>query len=373
MKSLILVLFRAFLSVIYAFDKLLLRQRDMVVFLSRQSNAPSVEFRLIADEIKALSPDTEVSFCCRQAAKSEVGLSYLPVLFRQMRLLARAKGCVVDTYCIPVSLLRHRKNLRVVQIWHSIAIIKQFGWQTVGKPEGSSEALAKAMRMHRGYDYVVAGSEAMRPILAQTMHHPLESVLALGLPLADVLLSADSGKPRAEFLLRHPEAEGKKIITYAPTLRRNRPVDCAALLRALAGEDRVVHLRLHPVDRQTSVEGMEGVIIDPDFSSDEAVLFSDCLITDYSGISAEAALRDVPVYFYIPDIEDYSRECGLNINPALLFPEVSFSDPEALSQALEGEYDEAIAERLRDVLAGGCTGSSARSIAGLVLYGQTGI
>ena len=42
---------------------------------------------------------------------------------------------------------------------------------------------------------------------------------------------------------------------------------------------------------------------------------ADTVISDYSGAAAEAALLGKPVYFFVPDTERYSSECGINVNP----------------------------------------------------------
>ena len=47
--------------------------------------------------------------------------------------LATAEVCIVDGYCIPVSVLHHRKELRVVQVWHALGAIKKFGRQALSR------------------------------------------------------------------------------------------------------------------------------------------------------------------------------------------------------------------------------------------------
>ena len=118
---------------LYFFMKLLIPVRDKAVFLSRQSDTPSENFLLLRDELQRVSPSTKCEFYCRLGLKSEMGLSYALLMLRQMAALAGAKLCITESYCIPVSILHHKKQLRIVQIWHSLVAIKQFGWQTVDK------------------------------------------------------------------------------------------------------------------------------------------------------------------------------------------------------------------------------------------------
>ena len=38
--------------------------------------------------------------------------------------LATSRACIVDTYIIPVSILKHRDELIIIQIWHALGAIK---------------------------------------------------------------------------------------------------------------------------------------------------------------------------------------------------------------------------------------------------------
>ena len=99
---------------------------------------------------------------------------------------------------------------------------------------------------------------------------------------------------------------------------------------------------------------------------------ADAVISDYSGAAAEAALLNKPVYFFIPDAERYSGECGINVNALEIFPAVSSADPRELAAAVMGEKatDRDIA-RVKELLCGGCDGHSAENIIRLALSEST--
>ena len=220
MKKLIFLLLKYGMRFIYFFMKLLIPVRDKAVFLSRQSDQPSENFLLLRDELQRVSPATECEFYCRLGLKSEMGLSYALLMLRQMKALAGAKLCITESYCIPISILRHKKQLRVVQIWHSMVAVKKFGWQTVDMPEGTSSDIARIMDMHKGYDFIAVGSEYMRAFFAEAMHTPVEKVLSLGTPVADRLLaSADQYEAlREQFDEEYPQAKGKNIANPLATI-----------------------------------------------------------------------------------------------------------------------------------------------------------
>ena len=292
MKKLIFLLLKYGMRFIYFFMKLLIPVRDKAVFLSRQSDQPSENFLLLRDELQRVSPATECEFYCRLGLKSEMGLSYALLMLRQMKALAGAKLCITESYCIPISILRHKKQLRVVQIWHSMVAVKKFGWQTVDMPEGTSSDIARIMQMHNGYDFVAVGSEYMRAFFSDAMNTPIEKILPLGTPVADRLLaSADQyDELREQFYEEYPQARDKKIAVWLPTMRRDYPIDCEDMIEGFDCDKYALVVKLHPLDRQTVVTG-DKAIVDKKFTTEQAIILADCIISDYSGAAAEAALE----------------------------------------------------------------------------------
>lgn len=364
MKKIVFLLLKYGMRFIYFFMKLLIPVRDKAVFLSRQSDQPSENFLLLREELQKVSPSTKCEFYCRLGLKNEMGLSYALLMLRQMKALAGARLCVTESYCIPVSILRHKRQLRIVQIWHSMVAIKKFGWQTVDRPEGTSSGIADVMDMHKGYDFVAVGSEYMRPFFAEAMNTPIEKILPLGAPIADRILGSACQKDalRTSFYEKYPQTRGKKIAVWLPTMRRDYPIDCEDMIKGFDCEKYALVVKLHPLDRQTVISG-DTAIADKEFTTEQAILLSDCVISDYSGAAAEAALLAKPVYFFVPDTQRYAAECGINVNPLEVFPDVSFSDAkELVSAVLQEKATPADIALVREKLCGGCDGHSTEKI-----------
>ena len=364
MKKFIFILLKYGMRFIYFFMKLFTPVKDKAVFLSRQSDTPSENFLLLQKELQRVSPSTKCEFYCRLGLKSEMGLSYALLMLRQMKALAGAKLCITESYCIPISILRHKKQLHFVQIWHSMVAVKKFGWQTVDMPEGTSSEIARIMDMHKGYDFVAVGSEYMRQFFAEAMNTPIEKVLPVGTPVADRLLDSSDqiNELRERFYQTYPQARGKKIAVWLPTMRRDYPIDCGGMIDGFDCEKCALAVKLHPLDRHTVIDGKKA-IVDKSFTTEQAIILADAVISDYSGAAAEAALLNKPVYFFVPDTDRYSAECGINVNPLEVFPAVSFADPADLVSAVLGE--KASAEDIvlvRELLCGGCDGNSTRNI-----------
>lgn len=369
MKNIVLRLLKYGMCFIYFFMKLFIPVQNKAVFLSRQSDSPSENFLRIAEQLEQKNPDITCEFYCKLGLKSEMGLSYMLLMLRQMAALAGAKICITESYCIPISILRHKKELRIIQIWHSMVAIKKFGWQTLDMPEGSSSDMARIMQMHNGYDAVAVGSEYMRKYFAEAMNTPIEKILPIGLPVADRILTDGHRAEglRADFLRNHPQCEGKKILLYLPTMRRDYAIDCDSLSKNIDYSKYVLAVRLHPLDKLTKISDSR-VIIDRYFSTEDMLLISDIVISDYSGAAAEAALLDKAIYFYTPDVQRYGGECGINLNPLEVFPKISFDEPQRLIEAIEqGECTDSDFRYVRELLCGGCDGHSAEHIATLAL------
>ena len=159
----------------------------------------------------------------------------------------------------------------------------------------------------------------------------------------------------------------KKIAVWLPTMRRDYPIDCEGMIDGFDCEKYALIVKLHPLDRHTVITG-DKASVDKKFTTEEAIILADCVISDYSGAAAEAALLNKPVYFFVPDTERYAAECGINVNPLEVFPTVSFSDPKELDSAVMNEKASADDIALvKELLCGGCDGHSAENIIKLAL------
>ena len=109
------------LNFIYFFIKLLPTNKDKIVFISRQSDKMTLDYRLIINDLKKRYPNYKVKVITRRIEKNykDVFLKNTTLIFKQMYHLATSKICVIDGYNITVSVLRQKKNLKVFHILHS--------------------------------------------------------------------------------------------------------------------------------------------------------------------------------------------------------------------------------------------------------------
>ena len=125
---------------IYAVLKLLPAQRK-VVLITREPRQITVDFALLKDALRRKHPDHRVVVIKHK----KLSPAYIPKAFREMYHLATCSGCLVDGYIIPVSILTHRKDLRIGQIWHALGALKKFGHLASGTREGPNPRVAATM------------------------------------------------------------------------------------------------------------------------------------------------------------------------------------------------------------------------------------
>ena len=104
-------------------------------------------------------------------------------------------------------------------------------------------------------------------------------------------------------------------------------------------------VKKHPLDITKYRSDNPNVIVESKFSSLEWMAVSDAIITDYSAISIEGALLGKKIYIYQPDLEEYIRDVGINVD----YREESlsryfFQDAVELTEALDKEYDMKVVE-----------------------------
>lgn len=301
---------------------------------------------MLAHELRDRYPELEVVFHCHMTPEGRLDrVRHVKEIVAQMRDLATAKACVVDGYSIPVSILDHRQELFVLQMWHALGAIKKFSFQSLDKPGGRPSALARSMRMHHNYDAVLCGSPAMVPVFAEAFAVEPEIVRPLGLPRVDYLISGgnDPRAPwgptrRAKLLERFPRLSdpGKLNLLYAPTYRDGSERWMREMVAAVDPERCNLIAKPHDLERR---EVSAGHVIDATgFNAADLLLAADAVVTDYSAIAFEACVADKPLYFYVPDIDEYERAYGLNLDPLEMVPQAASRDVgELLARVYAGE------------------------------------
>ena len=342
---LIIKIGRLLLNVLYWFIKLIPTQKK-VTMISRQSNTPSMEFEAIRSKMHEKYPEVKVVMLCRTldgGVASTIGnkIKYGFHMLTQMVHIASSAVVLLDSYCIAASILNHKKSLTVIQMWHSMGTMKKFGYAALDTEEGTKRELAVAMRMHHNYDYVFASAEAYKDHLAKGFHCEIEKILTMPLPRLDFLKDAEyAEKIRRKIYRVYPELQEKPTIVYCPTFRKDEEEFEKALAQLVSAVDQKKYnlvVKIHPLSK-AKVD--EQVIRATEFSSFEMLFVADYVISDYSCIIYEAAVRNIPLYFYNFDMDLYTGNRGLAIDYENELPGVISGNAAEIVKAIEeGSYD----------------------------------
>ncbi len=331
-----------FLNIIYFFLKLLPTQ-NKIVFMSRQSNNPSLDFNLLQNKLKN---KYKVVILCKtldgkDKAKIKSIISYGFHMLRQMYELATSKVCILDSYIPTISILKHKKSLTIIQMWHSNGTMKKFGYTALKKAEGNNSKYVKILKMHKNYDIVFASGSAYKSHLAKGFNISEDKILTYSLPRIDLLSDKEyEQKTKRKIFKEYPELDSKKKnIVYAPTFRKNEESFNEKFKELIKNIDITkynVIVKLHPLSKVT-IENSD-VIIDNKFSTFDMLFIADALISDYSCVIYEAGVRNIPLYFYAYDLEEYEKNRGLALDYNEL-PGYTERSGKKLALSLEKEYD----------------------------------
>lgn len=340
MKNLVIKLGIFGLRFIYFFLKLL-PQKKRIVMLSRESDSLPIDFLLLSRELKETLPEYEVLTLCELLSSKDVSVLKTAVYtLKSMVLLSSAQYCVIDTYNVAVSVLKHRKKFHVMQIWHALGGLKEFGLMSLGKEGGHDKKTAELLCMHKNYDTVCAASHCAAELYEKAFGCKKENIEIIGMPRIDYILDGGSEKKLRveEIKEKYPVlSNGKKNILYAPTFRADGGFFIDEILDTVDFSKYNLCIKIHDVDKKHSLP--ENAV------NIESSLFNifplaDYIITDYSASACEAALTKKPLFFYTYDIDGYKKERGLFIDPLKEYPSISsksFKDIYAIIDG--GGYD----------------------------------
>ena len=284
---------------------------DMVLILSRQGDEPTIDIRLIQEELSSRGIKCKV--LCKTLNKNILSaISYCIHMLVQMYYISRSRVIVLDGYCILVSNLKKKKGQKVVQIWHALGAVKKFGWQNVGMLDGNGETISSIMNLHGNYDYVIAPSDITAKYFSKAFNTPLSRIERYALPRVDYLKDGIV----SSILDSYPVLNNGKVnVLYAPTFRRGRSVKVYDVINNFDFEKYNLILKKHWLDKSdySQFKG-KGLIIDDKFSGMEWLKVCDKVITDYSAIVFEAAVLERDIYLYLQDIDTYNKYSGINMD-----------------------------------------------------------
>lgn len=332
----------AFLNLIYYIYKLIPRN-NRIVFVSRQSDEPSLDCELLSKEILKEERKIGIIKEFRCIPDSYVGkIRYVfYMLTRQMYLFATSKVVILDGYCILASVLNHKKDLRIVQMWHAMGALKKFGYAALGNEEGKDPEISKILQMHRNYDYVICSSENCVSYYEEAFRIEKEKMIIASLPRVDLLVDSKKiGFTQEKIYKTYPNLRKKKNILYVPTFRMNAKMQekVQDLIAKIDLTKYNLIVKLHPLTKENMELGQ--VLECEEYSALELLDIADYVISDYSAFIFEVAVAQKPLFLYTFDLEEYIHQRGFFIDYCKEMPSKQYRSASEVSRAIErDEFD----------------------------------
>ena len=341
--------------------------KNKVVFFSRQSSTIPLDFTLLAQEIQTQSPETEIVYFCRKMRRKTNVFSYCLFILHSLYHLATASIAVTDTYSIQLCVLRPKRGQTVVQVWHAVGAVKQFSYQCLDKPGGQPAALARAMEMHKNYDYFIGGAPVWNKYYAEAFNIDESRILNYGLPRIDYLIKTQDSN-RAKFFEEFPGLIGKKIVLYAPTFRKKMKSHWQDILRASKYDDIIIIVKNHPGQIMGTNKKSKNIYYMDKWQTIDLIAVCDYMITDYSSIALEAAVLKKRTMFWTYDFDEYMENSGINIDLKKEMPGNMSDNIDEIMYRIENDiYDEGQQEQYIEKYLPAEMGKSTERIAGLAI------
>ena len=361
----VICLYKGLLKFVYFFLKFLPVNNQKIVFISRQSDNINIDFKLLSEELVKRNKNLKIVFLCHRMKKTLFDdIYYFFHIFKQMFHLATSKVVILDSYCIPVSVLKHKKSLFVLQLWHSIGKIKKSGYQTLDSPSGRNKKLAYLMCMHKNYDKIIVGGKAFTPYYEECFNVSRDKFLYFGLPRIDYLIDNQKSL-KNKIYKQYPEFKKKKIIFYVPTFRTYEVAGYKNLINNYNKEKFILIIKSHPNQK---LEIPDNIYTCPDFKTSELLTIADYVITDYSSLCLESAVLNKKVLFYVYDYEKYMSENGMNLDVYKKFPTLASKNINDLLKIIENnDYDNKTYQKFRQNYLPTKLGTSTKLIADYIM------
>lgn len=390
--TILLYIFKLHLRFIYFFIKLFTKQERQVFFLSRQYNKIPLNYSYLIKQLKKQDKNIKIKVICKKvdnelnetlrdtkkcsntkivmkkiSKQLKSAFKYYINIYVQMYIIAKSRVVIVDGYNLSASMLKHKKNTTIIQIWHALAAMKKFGYQSIGFDDGINPKLAKILEMHKNYDYVISGSDEMKKPFSEAFNVPIENITSIGTPYVDFLLKNDSEKIKKVYE-KHPELKGKINIVYSPTFRKDGRDYIKNVIDNIDLDKYNLIITYHSKDENKKELQNSKLVNCSDVPYNLLMKIADYVITDYSALSVEVAIVQTKLLLYVCDIEKYNKENGLNVD---LFKELPGYTSKNISELVKiidnGNYDINVLNKFREKYISNLTGTSTKLLCEMIL------
>lgn len=235
--------------------------------------------------------------------------------------LARCKIILLESWIFKY--LPKRDDQIWIQTWHATTVKKLLfdTSENLTLQRNPQQKILKYKEILK-WDYLVVDNETIIPYFETAFMLKSSQILPFGYPRVKYLLENKNNKDKKkEIKLSFGLPLNKKIVLYAPTWRDyNIGVSGYNLnysyllglekLQSLLGDDYIVVFKDHTFKRKT--DNFNGSYVNGNkFETQDIILISDYVISDYSSIVFDAMAIDIPILIYANDILEYEKCRGV--------------------------------------------------------------
>lgn len=348
----------------------------LVVFASSKSDKLPDSMQSLYNALIAKGYDCEF-FGRSSAFKSRAEeVKYYKNFFKSFGL---CRCLFIDDIFDPVYSITPRDGQRIVQLWHTPALLRKTGY-AIGK-RGFAGEITDRRLVHTNYTDIVASSPYGKDVLASVFNTDKSRIHAWGCAKTDIYFNEKFVSDAREQIIKSvpnlPSRIGKrKIVLYAPTYRGTNADNAYALrtldlllLKRYLGDEYVFLIKMHPFLKKGSYCSDEVKDLVSDFAFDvpqsvkaeTALCAADVLVTDYSTLIFDYSLLCRPMIFYAFDFKRYTKHKPLFYDYEKFVPGPIVYDSGELAEAIIEEtknFDEERMKRFKKHYMGGCDGHS---------------
>ena len=238
---------------------------------------------------------------------------------------------IISTHRVP---FWKSKNQKVIFTEHGLPF-KATGYLT--HTDVINFSLKQRIKLHitsKKIGYILSTSYLHAIILAATWRLSMDKILITGFPRQDALYNEQAKKIASKYSIEKDKFS--KLILYVPTFRERDNDDLSRDI--LSNKKFLKNLKIKNIllvykpHKNTKISEFvtnfnhPNVIILKDEDFEEGIHLYDffsvfnLIITDYSSIFYDATLLDIPIIFYVPDLERYSLDRGFIFKPSKWLP-----------------------------------------------------
>lgn len=286
---------------------------------------------------------TEFPETCDEIVKR--GIKVVRLASKQYIIEQLTSKVVVYNDAIPPYMPKTKGQI-YLNTWHGGINFKHIGYDYLF--DQSSLSLKKFALGNPPPDYFISGSRFFTENTAESFRFSRDVFLPWGLPRNDILFETEK---HAEIIKKVREyynvPDGKKIVLYAPTFRVRfesdlHELDVKSLRAALSdrfGGDWIVFYRGHYFVKNDDRSGKNVIDATQYPDSQEILIASDALVSDYSSMMWDMSFLSRPIFSYAPDAENYEKNERAFAYPMEKWPYDIAFDNESLAKKIK-EFDQ---------------------------------